>query len=119
MFTDETLTSTEQKTNEDSHSSSFSSPYRKSSAPRDSLNPIFNIVRPIKVIAEWRNEEKKVNNTRELNIVSWNGGQPRIDIRSWYIEDGSATKKAGKGVSLNDAETRLLCEALVNEGYYK
>ena len=46
--------------------------------------------------------------TKELNIVSWNGRDPKYDIREWAPEHANM----GKGVTLNEAEARILCAAL-------
>ena len=34
--------------------------------------------------------------TRELNLISWNGGNPKYDIRDWAPEH----EKMGKGIGL-------------------
>ena len=43
--------------------------------------------------------------TKELNNISWNGGEPKYDIRDWAPEH----EKMGKGVTLtkNEAENLL------------
>lgn len=43
--------------------------------------------------------------TKELNRISWNGGEPKYDIRDWAPEH----EKMGKGVTLtkNEAENLL------------
>lgn len=38
--------------------------------------------------------------TRELNLVSWNGGEPKYDLRDWAPEH----EKMGKGISLTKDE---------------
>ena len=38
--------------------------------------------------------------TKELNIISWNGGEPKYDIRDWAPEH----EKMGKGVTLTGDE---------------
>lgn len=45
----------------------------------------------------------------EVNLVSWNGSDPKIDIRRWN-EDYS---KCSKGITLTVEEARLLGEILV------
>jgi len=42
--------------------------------------------------------------TTEVNLVSWNGNQPKVDIRSWSPDH----EKAGKGVTLTDGEVQKL-----------
>ena len=41
---------------------------------------------------------------KELNRISWNGGEPKYDIRDWSPDHG----KMGKGVTLTEAELRSL-----------
>lgn len=45
---------------------------------------------------------------KELNLVSWNDGEPKLDIRQWK-PDHSAM---GKGISLTMEEARTLAELL-------
>ena len=45
---------------------------------------------------------------REVNLVSWNEGQPKIDIRDWAPDH----EKMGKGVSLTSEEVAVLREIL-------
>lgn len=44
--------------------------------------------------------ESKSGCTRELNLVSWNGGAPKFDIRDW----APGHEKMGKGISLSADE---------------
>jgi len=37
---------------------------------------------------------------KELNLISWNGGAPKYDIREWAPEH----EKMGKGVTLTEEE---------------
>lgn len=46
--------------------------------------------------------------TTQLNLVSWNGREPKLDIRSWN-EDHS---RMGKGLSLNMEEATQLATFL-------
>lgn len=46
--------------------------------------------------------------TKELNLISWNGREPKYDIREWS-PDGS---KMGKGITLSDEEVEVLKKAL-------
>lgn len=45
---------------------------------------------------------------KEINLVSWNGREPKIDIRDWN-QDHS---QMGKGITLNDVEARVLLKIL-------
>ena len=47
--------------------------------------------------------------TKELNYVSWNGHDAKLDIRQWWPEH----EKCGKGITLTEEEGRILMEALV------
>jgi len=46
--------------------------------------------------------------TKELNLISWNGREPKYDIREWSPDK----EKMGKGVTLTDEEVAVLKEAL-------
>ncbi|MBD5095307.1 MAG: hypothetical protein HDT26_13745 [Subdoligranulum sp.] len=46
--------------------------------------------------------------TKEINLVSWNGAEPKYDIRSW----SPGREKCGKGVVLTRAEAKKLFLAL-------
>lgn len=63
----------------------------------------FEITQHIGVLSEgtkgWR---------KELNLVSWNGREPKYDIREWAPEH----EKMGKGVTLSQEEVKKLCELL-------
>jgi len=48
---------------------------------------------------------------KELNLVSWNGREPKYDIRDWAPE----RTKMGKGVTLSDAEVAELIRLLNQE----
>ena len=63
----------------------------------------FEIKKEIGVLSEsakgWR---------KELNLVSWNGAEPKYDIREWAPEH----EKMGKGVTLTAEEANKLKELL-------
>lgn len=46
--------------------------------------------------------------TKELNRVSWNGREAKLDLREWDPEHA----KMGKGVTLTDEEARKLKDLL-------
>ena len=46
--------------------------------------------------------------TKEANIVCWNGGSPKLDIREWAPNH----EKMGKGTSLSTEEVAKLKELL-------
>lgn len=66
----------------------------------------YEIVEEIGVLSEnakgWR---------KELNKISWNGAEPKYDIRDWAPE----REKMGKGVTLTEDEMNKLKELVINE----
>lgn len=50
---------------------------------------------------------------KEVNIVSWNGGLPKVDIRDWD-EDHD---RCGKGITLSEDEAREVMQILT--AYFK
>lgn len=46
--------------------------------------------------------------TKELNLISWNGREPKYDIRDWAPEHA----KMGKGVTLSEEEMGALKKLL-------
>ena len=48
--------------------------------------------------------EGKSGWTRELNLISWNGAEPKFDIRDW----APGHEKMGKGISLSADEIEKL-----------
>lgn len=49
--------------------------------------------------------------TKELNLVSWNGKEPKFDLRDWAPDH----EKMGKGVTLTEEEAKKLKELLDSE----
>jgi hypothetical protein len=45
---------------------------------------------------------------KELNLISWNGKEPKFDLRDWAPEH----EKMGKGITLNNEELKALRELL-------
>jgi hypothetical protein len=52
--------------------------------------------------------ESKSGWKRELNIVSWNGREPKFDLRDWAPD----YEKMGKGLTLSNEEVDKLKEIL-------
>ncbi|MFK9095339.1 YdbC family protein [Bacillus salipaludis] len=46
--------------------------------------------------------------SKELNLISWNGKEPKFDLRDWAPEH----EKMGKGVTLNVEELKALRDLL-------
>lgn len=63
----------------------------------------YEIIKEIGVLSEnskgWR---------KELNLISWNNGEPKYDIRDW----APSHEKMGKGTTLNKDEVTKLKEIL-------
>ncbi len=63
----------------------------------------YDIVKEIGVLSEnakgWR---------KEVNLISWNGGAPKYDIRDWAPDH----EKMGKGTTLSEEEMKNLKEIL-------
>lgn len=47
----------------------------------------------------------------ELNRISWNGGEPKYDLRSWSADH----QKMGKGVTLTEDALRSLHKVIAKE----
>ena len=58
------------------------------------------------VIAEYQTGWKK-----ELNIISWNGGEPKYDIREWDQDHLHMTR----GITLTEKEAYKLLNALLDK----
>lgn len=65
----------------------------------------YDILKTLGIICETRDGWHK-----EINIVSWNNGQPKVDIRDWSPDH----KKMGRGINLTDAEAEKVCMVLHN-----
>ncbi|MCF2650070.1 MULTISPECIES: YdbC family protein [Niallia] len=46
--------------------------------------------------------------SKELNLISWNGKEPKFDLRDWAPEH----EKMGKGVTLSVVELKVLKDLL-------
>lgn len=63
----------------------------------------YDIVKEIGVLSENAKGWKK-----ELNLISWNEGEPKYDIRDWAPEH----EKMGKGTTMTKDEVKKLKEIL-------
>lgn len=63
----------------------------------------YTIIREVAVLSERTNGWSK-----QLNLISWNDGEPKYDIRDWSPD----RTKMGKGVTLTPAEMQSLSEAI-------
>jgi hypothetical protein len=67
----------------------------------------FDIVKHFGVIAEGKGGWKM-----ELNLVSWNGRTPKLDVRDW----SPGHEKMGKGITFTAEEAGKLAELLALAG---
>jgi len=65
----------------------------------------YEITEHIKVLSENSNGW-----TKELNLVSWNEGKPKYDIRDWSPEKD----RMAKGITLTEEEMQILVETIKN-----
>lgn len=63
----------------------------------------FEIINELGIVSEGKKGWHK-----ELNRISWNGREPKYDIRDWSPEHD----KMGKGVTLTEQELRRLKEII-------
>lgn len=63
----------------------------------------YNIVKHIGVVAKYKSGWSK-----ELNVVEWNDGPPKYDLRDWDNEH----ENMGKGLTFSKAEARELARLL-------
>lgn len=63
----------------------------------------YEIVKEIAVLSEGNKGW-----TRQLNLISWNKGAPKYDIRDWSPDH----EKMGKGITLTAAELMALSDAI-------
>jgi hypothetical protein len=66
----------------------------------------FEIIKEIAVLSS----TPKTGWNRELNFVSWNGNDPKLDIRDWAPDHA----KMGKGVTLSREEAAIVL-AILND----
>ena len=63
----------------------------------------YEIIEEIGVLSESQKGWRK-----ELNLISWNNGTPKYDIRDW----APGHEKMGEGITLSEEEIRKLKELL-------
>lgn len=67
----------------------------------------FEIMEHIGVLDTYSREQAW---TKEVNIVSWNGGPAKIDIRDW----DSSHERMSRGITLTEEQAEKLTAALVD-----
>lgn len=68
----------------------------------------FEIMEHIGVIDTIDNREEKW--TKEVNVVAWNGGKPKIDVRDW----NEAHDRMSRGITLTEDQAMKMTKALVD-----
>ena len=48
--------------------------------------------------------------TKEVNVVAWNGGKPKIDVRDW----SSDHQRMSRGITLTEEQAMKMTKALVD-----
>ena len=76
---------------------------RKEKQIMSEKNITFRMEKPIAVLS--RNER---GYTKEINLVSWNGADPKYDIRNWHPD----RQKCGKGITLTKDEIITFMDAM-------
>lgn len=66
----------------------------------------YEIIREIAVLSK-----SDSGYTKEIDLISWNGNEPKYDIRSFSPD----REKCGKGITLTEQEVKTLLKALKNE----
>ena len=67
----------------------------------------FEIMEHIGVIDTIDNREEKW--TKEVNVVAWNGGKPKIDVREWNENH----ERMSRGITLTEDQAMKMTKALV------
>ena len=68
----------------------------------------FEIVEHIGVIDVIDNREEKW--TKEVNVVAWNGGKPKIDVRDWNEKHD----RMSRGITLTEDQAMKMTKALAD-----
>lgn len=68
----------------------------------------YELIKHVGVIGTYPSGWKK-----EINVISWNGGEPKVDIRDWSENH----EKMNKGVTLKKEEAMMLVELMKGEFY--
>ena len=68
----------------------------------------FDIMEHIAVLDEIGGREEKW--TKEINVVAWNGGKPKIDVRDW----NDSHDRMSRGITLTEEQAMKMTKALVD-----
>lgn len=76
-------------------------------ATNNNTEVTFEIMEHIGVLDTYDNREQAW--TKEVNIVSWNGGPAKIDIRDWSADH----ERMSRGITLTEDQAEKLTKSLV------
>ena len=76
-------------------------------ATNNNTEVTFEIMEHIGVLDTYDNREQAW--TKEVNIVSWNGGPAKIDIRDWSADHD----RMSRGITLTEDQAEKLTKSLV------
>ena len=66
----------------------------------------FEIIEHIGTLEVFDNREEKW--TKEVNVVAWNGGKPKIDVRDW----NGKHDRMSRGITLTEDQAMKMTKAL-------
>ena len=69
----------------------------------------YDVIQEIAVLSE----NEKGTSKKELNLVSWNDGEAKYDIRDWMYDENGERNRCRKGITLSMEEFENLKEALL------
>ena len=68
----------------------------------------YDIMEHIAVLDEIGGRDEKW--TKEINVVAWNGGKPKIDVRDWDENH----ERMSRGITLTEDQAMKMTKALVD-----
>ena len=71
----------------------------------------YDVIQEIAVLSE----NEKGTSKKELNLVSWNDGEAKYDIRDWMYDENGERNRCRKGITLSMEEFDALREFFLNE----
>ena len=71
----------------------------------------YDVIQEIAVLSE----NEKGTSKKELNLVSWNDGEAKYDIRDWMYDENGERNRCRKGITLSMEEFENLKEALLED----
>ena len=72
-----------------------------------SFTSCYHLLSHIAVLDEVGGRDEKW--TKEVNVVAWNGGKPKIDVRDW----NASHDRMSRGITLTEDQAMKMTKALV------